>query len=589
MSKITENIKSAQAKIYQYLVDKNRVTHQVAASQAVSESMATILSDVTRVAKDDGVVAEAAAAVTKLFHLVHAEEGLLITCAGPSDGWLAYSDHLCVNNPFDKDLVDKATAWARQNEVNYQSLGVISNTYLAQLLSVHGNAHDESDGAINDERALAQVDDIVRLAAGMDASDVHFVPTQQDKVDLQFRIDGVLKTQKKIDLTLFHAMVRGVMELRCGIQYQANKQQDGKFEMTITGNKSINLRVSTLPVVRRSETSVKLVLRLLGNNTALADLKRQGLTEKNYKSLVRYGNFPNGMIIMTGPTGSGKTTTLYAELLDMQSNNPNRNFHTVEDPCEMQQLGMSHTEVNVNLSFAEALRALLRQDPDVILVGEMRDDETAGLAYKAAMTGHLVLTTLHTNNSHESIGRLLNMGIGMDLIVSNTTAILAQRLVRCLCKHCKVEYRLLENHEQNRMYGTHKAFQAKKGETKLYKPNPLGCDNCGKTGLKGRHGVIEILELTPEIQLELLRGANPSILRLEHIAKGSFEDLWDDGLRLVAEGVVSFDQLEAVLKPYQMDRVGMNPNHGSGQAVVVPISSSQPTPSPQEAPGLKAL
>ncbi|NVL48617.1 Flp pilus assembly complex ATPase component [Pseudomonas syringae pv. actinidiae] len=584
-----EQIKSAQNKVYQYLVAKNRVSHQIAESQPVSESMATILSDVIRVAKDDNAVAEAAAAVTKLFHLIHAEEGLLVTCGGSRDGWLAYSDHLCVNNPFDKDLIDQATAWARTNQIKYDSLGVISNTYLAQLRSVYGSDADTGAGDVNDERALAQVDDIIRLAAGMDASDIHFVPTQTDKVDLQFRIDGVLKTQKKLDITVYHAMIRAVMEQRCSVTYKALEPLDGKFELALNGNKSINLRVSTLPVVRRSESSSKMVLRLLGNNTSLANLKRQGLSDKNYESLVRYGNYPNGMIIMTGPTGSGKTTTLYAELIEMQNTNPNRNFHTVEDPCEMQQSGMSHTEVNVNVSFADALKALLRQDPDVILVGEMRDNDTAGLAYKAAMTGHLVLTTLHTNNSHESIGRLMNMGIGIDLIVSNTTAILAQRLVRKLCAHCRLEYMLQDDHQRLRTYGMNKAFKANKGQTKLYKVNPAGCDYCGKTGQKGRHGIIEILELNAEIQLALLKGENPSILRREHIQQGTFEDLWDDGLRLVAEGTVAFDQLEGVLKPYQMERVGMNSTLGSGQAISVPVQPHQPTPSRPAVPSLAEL
>lgn len=566
MSNDFDNIKSAQAKLYKYLVDKGSVSPQIAESQPVSESLASLLVDVIRVAKDDGAVAEAAAAVTKLFHLVHAEDGLLVTCGGSKDGWLIYSDHLCVNNPFDKVLIDQATAWARTHEIHYESLGVVSNTYLAQLRTVHGSDSETDNIEVNDERALAQVDDIIRLAAGMDASDVHFMPTQTDKVDLQFRIDGVLKTQKKLDLAIYQAMVRAVMETRCGVTFQAIKQQDGKFELNINSNKAISLRVSTLPVVRRSESAPKMVVRLLGNNAALANLERLGLSAKNYDNMVRYGNFPNGMIIITGPTGSGKTTTLYAELINMQNTNPNRNFHTIEEPCEMQQSGMSHTEVTANLSFADALRALLRQDPDVILVGEMRDDETAGLAYKASMTGHLVLTTLHTNNAHESIGRLINMGIGIDLIVSNTTAILAQRLVRCLCPHCKVEYLLQDNHEHLRTYGQNSVFKINQGATRLYKASHTGCDHCGKTGLKGRHSIIEILELTPEIQLALLEGSNPSILRLEHIAKGSFKDLWDDGLRLVSDGVVGIKQLEDALKPYEMERVGMRSKLFSVQA-----------------------
>nr|WP_192963252.1 ATPase, T2SS/T4P/T4SS family [Pseudomonas fluorescens]CEK42032.1 General secretion pathway protein E [Pseudomonas fluorescens SBW25] len=571
MSIEAENIKLAQAKLYKYLVDKNRVSPQIAESQPVSESMASILHDIIRVAKDDSIVTEAVANTLGLFHLYHVEEGLLVTCAGPKDGWLIYSDHLCVTNPYDKDLVDLATAWARNKDIKYAELGVVSNTYLSQLRTVHGGDIDEDGTAVDNQRAAQHVDDIVRLAASVDASDIHFVPTQSDKVDLQFRIDGVLKTQKKIDLSLYHSMVRAVIEHRCNLPYSAITQMDGKFELALNNNKSLNLRVSTLPVVRRSETSIKMVLRLLGNNTSLANLKRQGLSQQNYEKMVRFGNFPNGLMIFTGPTGAGKTTSLYAQLIDMQNNNPNRNFHTVEDPCEMQQPGMSHTEVNVNLSFVEALRALLRQDPDVILVGEIRDDETAELAIKAAMTGHLVLSSLHTNNAHESIGRLLFMGIGMDLIVSNTTAILAQRLVRCLCEKCKVEYRLSDDPKRLRTYGQNKAFKSSQGGTKLFKANPNGCDYCGKTGLKGRHGVVEILEMTPELQVSLLKGANPSILRLQQIKDGTFEDLWDDGLRLVANGIVGFDQLESVLKPYQMERVGMNETLGSGQAVSVPI------------------
>lgn len=571
MSIEAEKIKLAQAKLYKYLVDKNRVSPQIAESQPVSESMATILHDINRVAKDDSIVTEAVAATLGLFHLYHVEEGLLITSAGPKDGWLLYSDHLCVTNPYDKEQVDFATAWARNKDLPYTALGVVSNTYLSQLRTLHCSEIDEDGNAVDNQRAAQQVDDIIRLAATVDASDIHFVPTQSEKVDLQFRVDGVLKTQRKIDLALYHSMVRAVIEHRCKLPFSAIKQQDGKFELSLDSNKSINLRVSTLPVVRRSETSSKMVLRLLGNNTSLANLKRQGLSKKNYENMVRFGNYPNGMIIITGPTGCGKTTTLYAELNDMQSNNPNRNFHTIEDPCEMQQSGMSHTEVNVNLSFADALRAILRQDPDVILVGEMRDNETAALAYKGAQTGHLILTTLHTNNAHESIGRLLNMDIGIDLIVSNTTAILAQRLVRCLCPHCKVEYRLQDDRQALRTYGSNKVFKQAQGETVLYKALPNGCDYCGKSGLKGRQGIVEILEMTPEIKVKLLQGDNPSILRLQQIKDGTFEDLWDDGLRLVSEGIIGFDQLVDVLKPYQMERVGMNEALGSGQAVAVPV------------------
>jgi type II secretory ATPase GspE/PulE/Tfp pilus assembly ATPase PilB-like protein len=573
MTQPSDKVRNIQTKVYEHLVKRGKVSPQIAESQPVSESMAAILVDAVRVAKDDNAVAEAAAKAVNMFFLDVVEEGLAVRCAGAEDGWIVYSDSLCVTNPFDKALCDQATAWARREDVAFKRIGVVASSYLGQLRAVYGTEAQGETESVDDKLALQQVEDIIRLAATQDASDVHFVPGQSDKVDLQFRIDGVLRAQRKIDLPLYETMVRAVLEQRCQVSLQTLKQQDGKFELQLNSNKSINLRVSTLPVSRRSETSPKMVMRLLGNNTSLANLTRLGLAPQNLEKLVRYGNYPNGMIVMTGPTGSGKTTGLYAQLINMQNNNPNRNFHTVEDPVEMQQPGMSHTEVTDNLTFADALRALLRQDPDVILVGEMRDNETAELGYKAAMTGHLVLTTLHTNNSHESIGRLLKMEIGIDLIVTNTTAFLAQRLVRCLCQNCKKAGRLQDDSKRLTRYGRNPVFTSLGGNTVVYQRNPSGCDKCGHTGEKGRHSIIEILEMTPDVQVALLNGMNPSILRRKQIAEGTFQDLWDDGLRLVANGTISFEQLEAELKPYEVDRVEVNATPGSGQSIPVPVSA----------------
>lgn len=575
MSHHTDKIRHAQTKVYEHLVRSGKVTPQIAESQPVSESMASIIPDAIRVAKDDSSVAEAAASALNMFYLAVKEEGLPVNCASQQDSWIAYSDYLCVTNPFDSQMVSSATAWARREDIPVSSIGVISNSYLSQVRAVYGNDDSTQVDQVDDKLALQQVEDLIRLAARIDASDVHFVPNQSDKVDLLFRIDGILRAQKKIELPLYETMVRAVLEQRCQVPLHTLDQQDGKFELQLDSNKSINLRVSTLPVSRRSETSPKMVMRLLGNNTTLANLGRLGMSRVNFDKLVRFGNYPNGMLVMTGPTGSGKTTALYAQLINMQNTNPNRNFHTVEDPVEMQQPGMSHTEVTDILTFAKALRALLRQDPDVILVGEMRDEETAELGYKAAMTGHLVLTTLHTNNAHESIGRLERMGIGIDLIVTNTTAFLAQRLVRCLCPVCKVEYRLQEDHARLKQYGQNSAFAALKGEAKVYKAKVGGCEACGFAGEKGRHSIIEILELTADVQVALLNGVNPAILRRKQIADGTFQDLWDDGLRLVAEGVFGFEQLEAALKPYEVDRVEVNAPLGSGQASPVPIRVSE--------------
>lgn len=563
---------NVQRQIYDHLVKRNKITRQIADSQPVAETLDSIVPDAIRVSKDDTAVAEAVSVVARQFFLSVAEEGIPVKCGTTVDDWLLYGDVLCVVNPFDSSLIDRAIAWARKFEHTYKSLGVISQSYLSQLRVVHSEDTDDLDENVDDKLALQHVEEIIRLAAQQGASDIHFVPTQTDRIDLLFRVDGVLRIQKKIDLRLHDAMVRSVMESKCNVQLQSNTQQDGKFEFALDQNKSINLRVSTMPVARKSESALKMVMRLLGNNTALASLDRLGLSEENMNLIIKMGNYPNGMIIMTGPTGSGKTTTLSAALLHMFHTNPNRNFHTVEDPVELQHQGMSHTEVTMTLSFAQALRALLRQDPDVILVGEMRDNETAELGFKAAMTGHLVLSTLHTNNAHESIGRLERMDIDTEIIATNTTAFIAQRLLRALCPDCKNSYRLKDDPVRYAKYGSHRLFAAQKGETIIYRANPSGCQKCGgpkNSGERGRRSIIEILEMTPEVQVPILEGKNPAILRREQIQNGTFKDLWDDGIRLIAEGAVGFEQVEAVLKPYEHDREVLAQGLGNGQKTEV--------------------
>lgn len=558
MNPLHERIAKEQQKIYSYLVRKGKVTAQIVASLPTADSKDALVPDAIRICKDDVAVAEAVSEALGIFNLSAVEDSIKVRCASNSDDWIAYSNYLCLSNPYDRAVINKAMDWARREDLGSPKLAVISQSYLAKLRAVHGEVAEGSDAdGVDDKMALQHLDEIIRHAAQLDASDIHFQPGQTDKVDLLYRIDGILRVQRKIDLKLHEAMVRSVMEARCNVSIQTSSQQDGKFDFQVDSNKAINLRVSTMPVVRKSETSQKMVMRLLGNNSALASLERLGLSAANKALLVKFGMHPNGMIVLTGPTGSGKTTTLNALLLNMHSTNPNLNYHTIEDPVELQHQGMSHTEVTVNVSFAQALRGMLRQDPDVILVGEMRDEETAELGFKAAMTGHLVLTTLHTNNAHESIGRLERMGIDREIIATNTTAFIAQRLCRSLCKSCRVEYRLKDDPERFRIYGAHPAFAQKKGDTIVYRANPQGCSDCGHqngAGEKGRRGLMEILEMTPDVQVSILEGVNPAILRRKQIQRGTFSDLWDDGIRLVVEGAVGFEQLEGRLKSYLYDR-----------------------------------
>ena len=581
-----ESIAHEQKKLYAYLVQKGKVSSQIAENQPISDSKDSLVPDCIRVCKDDLAVAGAVAHALEIFHLEMVEDGIDIKFSSMTDNWLVYDNKLCVPNPYDRQLLNDALDWARREGFDNLKRGVVSQTYLGQLLAVHCVSDVESDGAgVDDKLALQVVDEIIRHAAQKDASDIHFMPGRTDKVDLQYRIDGVLRNERKLDLKMHDAIVRSVVDTRSNVQFHSNKQQDGKFEFKLSQNKTLNLRVSTMPVVQQSSASLKLVIRLLGNNMALADLDKLGLSPVNKQLLIKFGGYPNGMIILTGPTGSGTTTTLYAQLLHMRSTNPNRNFHTLEDPVEQQHEGISHTEVSVNLTFAQALRGMLRQDPDVILVGEMRDNETANLAYTAAMTGHLILSTLHTNNTHESIGRLMEMEIPTAIIATNTTAFVAQRLCRSLCKVCKVEYRLKDDPERQSIYGGHPLLSELGGETRLFKANPDGCNECGgklNGGEKGRRGVVEILEITPDVQVAILNGVNPAILRREQIQNGTFKDLWDDGIRLLLEGVVGFKQLEDELKPYMQDRLKVDTRGSSTPTVGIGLSPQAITSSVEQ-------
>lgn len=556
-------IRKRQRQILRHLVEAGKITQQQMDTQPVPEDMKAVIPDVLRICKDDEAVAAAVAKAVDKRQFFEAEDGIEIIQGEANDPWFIYGGVIYMTNPFDDHAYQRALSYARQKNHKTLSIGVVSNSRIEQVKTYNREEEESNlDDAALKVRAIQRIEDMIREAAKNDVSDIHLQPTQGDQIAVRYRMDGELITIRMYKIGFHDPICRVIIENLCGLSLETSVPQDGKFEFYVSTSKKINLRVSSIPVARGSERTLKIVMRLLGNNATLANLDKLGMDPVNKATLQRMGACPNGMIILTGPTGSGKTTTLNALLLDMQGRDPNRNYHTIEEPVELQHEGMCHTECGAQVSFAAALRSLLRQDPDVVLVGEMRDNETAELGYKAAMTGHLVLSTLHTNNAHESLGRLERMNIERDIIVTNTMAFIAQRLVRALCKSCKIPYELRTNPEQFKMFGSHRLFKEKGGNTIIYKANTAGCSVCKKNethhsgGLKGRRGVIEILEMTPETQMAILEGETPTLLRRRQIKEGTFRDLWDDGLRLVAEGSVSIEQLESELKPYLEDRGG---------------------------------
>ena len=309
--------------------------------------------------------------------------------------------------------------------------------------------------------------------------------------------------------------------------------QDGRILIKIA-DKPVDIRVSVLP----SNYGERVVMRLLDKSKGIINLKKLNLSEQDFEKISRTITRPNGIILITGPTGSGKTTTLYSIVGEL--NEPGVNIITVEDPVEYTISGVSQVQVNekIGLTFAGALRSILRQDPDVILIGEIRDAETAQIATQAALTGHLVLSTLHTNNAPTAVTRLIDMGIEAFLIASTVISVVAQRLVRTLCQKCKKSYspdpKLLKR------LGITPA-EAKK--ITFYQPG--GCDACLQTGYRGRMAIFEVMEIDDAIRKLIVERADASVLRRKAIEQG-MTLLVDDGVRHIKAGLTTVEEVVSV-------------------------------------------
>jgi len=376
------------------------------------------------------------------------------------------------------------------------------------------------------------VNHILFQAVKRGASDIHIEPYEKE-LEVRYRIDGVLYRVMEPP-----KRIQGALASRIKIMSNLNiaekrVPQDGRIDIKVAG-KPIDIRVSVLPVT----FGERIVMRLLDKSRTFGKLEEFGFGDHDFKLIKESIVKPNGIIYITGPTGSGKTTTLYAILATL--NTPDVNIITVEDPVEYQVAGIGQVQVKekVGLTFAAALRSILRQDPDIIMIGETRDAETAQIAVQSALTGHLVLSTLHTNNAPASITRLIDMGVEPFLIASSVILIVAQRLVRKLCDDCRRVY--VPSKELLASIGL-KPTDAK-GIT-FYEA--VGCDNCNKTGYRGRLAIFEMMRMTSEVAKLTMARADTSVIRKQAIADG-MSLLLDDGVRKIKEGLTTIDEVLSV-------------------------------------------
>ncbi|MEO1480519.1 MAG: type II secretion system ATPase GspE [Myxococcota bacterium] len=383
------------------------------------------------------------------------------------------------------------------------------------------------------------VNSLVSQAVKEHASDIHIEPSEKEIV-VRFRIDGILYEKIRPPKKL-HAAITSRVKVQAGLNIAEKRlPQDGRIRIKIAG-RDIDIRVATAP----TSYGERITMRLLDRSSILLDLDDLGFSPENYQLMDGLIRRPHGIILVTGPTGSGKTTTLYACLSKI--NRPDLNILTIEDPVEYQLNGISQTQVQpkINLSFAGGLRSFLRHDPDVIMVGEIRDLETAEIAIQAALTGHLVLSTIHTNDAPGAITRLVDMGVEPFLVASSVIGILAQRLVRRLCPHCKKPYEATEEEVRELglspdMVGSTPTFW--KGE---------GCNQCLGTGYLGRSGIYELMAPNDEVRQLILQNVDSSTIKKAAMASG-MRTLREDGARNVLAGLTSSAE---VLRVTQEDAV----------------------------------
>ena len=377
---------------------------------------------------------------------------------------------------------------------------------------------------------IALVNLIIVRSVKEKASDIHVEPIDENQLKIRYRIDGILHEVMSLPRKLHMAVISRIKIMSELDIAERRLPQDGRIQVTVSGRK-INIRVSMIPTVNGESA----VLRILDPSSILLELDLLGFSPKmlpRFKSLIKK---PNGVILVTGPTGSGKSTTLYTVLNILNSNE--KKIMTIEDPVEYRLKGISQIQAKpkIGLSFAAGLRSFLRQDPDIMLVGEIRDKETAEIAVQAALTGHVVLSTLHTNDAPSSVIRLVDMGVESFLISSSVVGILAQRLVRKICPKCKKEIEMTPEMEK-----IIENYGVKSDEIKLYKGE--GCPFCNGTGYKGRVAIFELMIITDNIRELISKNATTSLIREEAIKEG-MQLLKEDGFVKVCQGITTIDEI----------------------------------------------
>jgi len=469
----------------------------------------------------------------RVIPLAEDEQGLTVAMANPTDDYVLTALRLATS----KTILPQVGI-PSELEVAFARLYGSGRSAMGQIVDSIGLADDLTDEEqIQHLKDLASEAPVIRLvnlmiarAVESRASDIHIEPFE-NRLKVRYRVDGVLREVESPPSRLSAAVISRIKIMAKLNIAERRLPQDGRIQLRAQG-KEIDLRVSTVPTL----WGESVVMRILDKASVVLDFAALGFSPHTLKRFLNVLAMPHGIIVVTGPTGSGKTTTLYTALQTL--NTPERKILTVEDPVEYQLEGINQIQVKaqINLTFANALRSIVRQDPDVIMIGEMRDLETAAIAVQSALTGHLVLSTLHTNDAAGGVTRLLDMGVDDYLLTSTINGILAQRLVRLLCPHCRQPYPALpELVEEMRL----RRF-SDSDDILLYKA--VGCEHCGGTGYRGRAAIMEFLTMSDPLRRLVLKHADATTLQAEAQQEG-MEVLYEDGLRKAVAGMTTIEEV----------------------------------------------
>ncbi len=411
-------------------------------------------------------------------------------------------------------------------------IGEVMEEIDARYLRVEKIEIEDQDVTEESAPIVKLVNSLITEAKKRGASDVHIEPTETEMI-VRYRIDGILHDAYNVPKHAQNALISRVKIMTDLDIAEHRRPQDGRIKFKKYANLDIDLRVGVSPMIYGE----KIVMRILDRAASIIDLDRMGFSDDNLKRYLAMIHKPYGMILHVGPTGSGKTTTLYSALNEINSREVN--IHTAEDPVEYTLSGINQLPVrpNIGVTFASALRSFLRQDPDIIMVGEIRDFETAQIAVEAALTGHLVFSTLHTNDAAGTVVRLLDMGIEPFLVASSILCVVAQRLVRRICEHCKVSYTITKGELAN--------LGLMINEDKMELCKGKGCPDCDGTGYKGRLGIHEVLTMNEGLKGLILKRASSDEIKKEAMKSG-MKNLYEDALIKMASGITTPQEIMRV-------------------------------------------